>query len=593
MFGFIMRPKENQYFRYVELDSIEIQLKSLPEVAGVYQYYDKQDKIIYIGKAKNLKKRVASYFNKSFENYKTKILVKNINRIEHVVVDSETDALLLENNLIKKYKPKYNIQLKDDKTYPWICLEDKPIPKIYLTRNLNNKEAEYFGPFTSVKHLKILLSLIKEIYPFLNHELNHLLKINSTQSSLLLFEKHKNSIKQLIKGNFKFCITYFKNEMKALSNNMNFEEANVIKNKIKSLEKYQAKSVVISPKIKHADVFSIISDEYYGYINYLQISYGAIVRSHTLEIKKKLGESNDALLQLGIIEIRHLFSSNAKIIFLSDRVSLGEELKVFVPQQGDKKKLVDLSLRNAKYFRMERFNQMKILDPDRHVKRIMSQMKKDLRLPSEPFHIECFDNSNIQGYNPVAACIVFRNGKPSKKEYRHYNIKTVKGPDDFASMEEVIFRRYKRLLEEDSPIPQLIVIDGGKGQLSSALKSLDILGLRGKISILGIAKRLEEIYFPNDTIPLYLDKKSETLRILQRARDEAHRFGITFHKKKRSKKSLNSLLDSVPGIGPATRDKLLSNLKSFKRIKAASENEIKLILGDDKGKKIFEELKNY
>jgi excinuclease ABC subunit C len=574
----------------VKLDAIEIQIKSLPEVPGVYQYYDKQEKIIYIGKAKNLKKRVSSYFNRVLDNHKTKLLVKNINRIEHVVVDSEMDALLLENNLIKKYKPRYNILLKDDKTYPWICLEKQPKPKIFFTRNITDKSREYFGPFTSVKHLKILIQLIKETYPFLNQELNHLLKINNKESSIFLFDKHEVSIKQLINGNLNFCINHFKKEMKVLSNKLKFEEAQVLKEKINALVGYQAKSTIVNPKISNVDVFSIISDESHGYINYLQVSFGAIVRSHTIEIKKKLDEKNESLLQLGIIEIRQLFSSISKTLFLSHKVSLGEELKVFVPQQGDKKKLVDLSIRNAKYFRIDRYKQMKITDPDRHTNRIMSQMKVDLRLPKEPIHIECFDNSNIQGSNPVAACIVFKNGKPSKKEYRHYNIKTVNGPDDFASMEEVVFRRYKRLLEEDASLPQLIVIDGGKGQLSSAVKSLDILGLRGKISILGIAKRLEEIYFPNDSIPLYLDKKSESLKILQRARDEAHRFGIIFHRQKRSKSSLTSKLDIIPGIGPSTREKLLSSLKSFKRIKSASKREVINILGKEKGARIYEAL---
>jgi excinuclease ABC subunit C len=574
----------------VKLDAIEIQIKSLPEVPGVYQYYDKQEKIIYIGKAKNLKKRVSSYFNRVLDNHKTKLLVKNINRIEHVVVDSEMDALLLENNLIKKYKPRYNILLKDDKTYPWICLEKQPKPKIFFTRNITDKSREYFGPFTSVKHLKILIQLIKETYPFLNQELNHLLKINNKESSIFLFDKHEVSIKQLINGNLNFCINHFKKEMKVLSNKLKFEEAQVLKEKINALVGYQAKSTIVNPKISNVDVFSIISDESHGYINYLQVSFGAIVRSHTIEIKKKLDEKNESILQLGIIEIRQLFSSISKTLFLSHKVSLGEELKVFVPQQGDKKKLVDLSIRNAKYFRIDRYKQMKITDPDRHTNRIMSQMKVDLRLPKEPIHIECFDNSNIQGSNPVAACIVFKNGKPSKKEYRHYNIKTVNGPDDFASMEEVVFRRYKRLLEEDASLPQLIVIDGGKGQLSSAVKSLDILGLRGKISILGIAKRLEEIYFPNDSIPLYLDKKSESLKILQRARDEAHRFGIIFHRQKRSKSSLTSKLDIIPGIGPATREKLLSSLKSFKRIKSASKREVINILGKEKGARIYEAL---
>ena len=577
----------------MKLDSIEIQLKTLPQVAGVYQFFDSKENIIYVGKAKNLKKRVASYFNKNLENHKTKVLVKKIKRVENIVVESEMDALLLENNLIKKYKPRYNILLKDDKTYPWICLEKTPKPNIYITRNLKNKNGEYFGPFTSVKNLKILLRLIKEIHPFLNHELNHLLKINSEESSTLLFKKHENSIKELIKGNFNFCITHFKKEMKIMSENLKYEEAQLVKEKILSLKKFQAKSTIVNPKITNVDVFSIVSDENYGYVNFLQVSYGAIVRSYTLEIRKKLQESNSTLLQLGIIEIRQKFSCNAKTILLSEKVSLTKELNLIVPKQGDKKSLVDLSLRNAKYFRIERFKQIKILDPDSHTKRIMNQMKIDLRLPEEPFHIECFDNSNIQGSNPVAACVVFKKGKPSKKEYRHYNIKTVEGPDDFASMEEVILRRYKRLLNEKAPLPQLIVIDGGKGQLSSALKSLDFLGLRGKISILGIAKRLEEIYFPGDKIPLYLDKKSETLKILQRARDEAHRFGIAFHRKKRSKNSIQSKLDQIPGIGEASRLKLLRDLKTFTRIKSASENEIIDILGNKKGKKIFETLKKY
>ena len=577
----------------MKLDAVEIQIKGLPEVPGVYQFYDKGDKIIYIGKSKNIKKRVSSYFNKTPDNQKTRVLVKNIDRIEHVVVDTEMDALLLENNLIKKYKPRYNILLKDDKTYPWICLEKQPKPKIFFTRNITDKSREYFGPFTSVKHLKILIQLIKEIYPFLNQELNHLLKINNKESSIFLFEKNEMSIKQLINGNLSFCINHFKKEMKLLSSELKFEEAQVLKEKINALVSYQAKSTIVNPKISNVDVFSIISDESHGYINYLQVSFGAIVRSHTIEIKKKLDEENETLLQLGIIDIRKLFSSISKTLFLSHKVSLGEELKVFVPQQGDKKKLVDLSLRNAKYFRIDRYKQMKITDPDRHSRRIMSQMKVDLRLPKEPTHIECFDNSNIQGSNPVAACVVFKNGKPSKKEYRHFNIKTVTGPDDFASMEEVVLRRYKRLLDENAPLPQLIVIDGGKGQLSSAVKSLDALGLRGKISILGIAKRLEEIYFPNDSIPLYLDKKSESLKILQRARDEAHRFGITFHRQKRSNISLTSKLDRIQGIGPSTRDKLLSALKSFKGIKAASKKEVIDILGKHKGEQIFNALRKH
>ena len=372
---------------------------------------------------------------------------------------------------------------------------------------------------------------------------------------------------------------------------MEFEKAQQIKEKIEVLENYQAKSTVVNPKIDKADVFSVVSDESYGYINYIQVSHGAIIRSHTIEIKKKLDESDATLLRLAIIEIRQLFHSTSKELFLSLPLNLGEKVNVSVPIQGDKKKLVDLSLRNAKFFRLERFKQIKIVDPDRHTNRLMDQMKVDLRLSSPPYHIECFDNSNIQGSDPVAACVVFKNGKPSKKEYRHYGIKTVVGPDDFASMEEVVFRRYKRLLEEDQPLPQLIVVDGGKGQLSSALKSLDVLGLRGKIAIVGIAKRLEEIYFPNDPVPLYLDKKSESLKIIQQARNEAHRFGISLHRKKRSKGTLNSKLDSIPGVGASTSKKLLLKFKSLKRIQNASENEIVGLLGASRGKKIFSALK--
>ena len=591
-------------------DAIEIQLKSLPEVPGVYQYFDKQDKIIYIGKAKNVKKRVTSYFNKTVENHKTRVLVKNISRIEHVVVDSEMDALLLENNLIKKYKPRYNILLKDDKTYPWICIKNEPFPRVFFTRKVFKDGSEYFGPFTSLKTVRSLFDLVKGLYPLrsCNYDLSEE-KISAQKYKVCLeyhignclapcvaaidtasYGKNIDSIRQILKGNFKEALNAFEHQMKYYAQKMEFEKAQWIKEKIEDLKNFQAKSTVVNPKISHVDVFSIFSDESYGYINYLQVSYGAIVRSHTLEIKKKLDESDATLLQLGIIEIRQLFSSTSKTVFLNEKVSLGDELKVFVPQQGDKKKLVDLSLRNAKYFRMERFKQMKIVDPDRHSKRIMSQMKADLRLPQEPVHIECFDNSNIQGSNPVAACVVFKNGKPSKKEYRHYNIKTVTGPDDFASMEEVVFRRYKRLLEEDEPLPQLIVIDGGKGQLSSAVKSLDVLGLRGKISILGIAKRLEEIYFPNDSIPLYLDKKSETLKILQRARDEAHRFGITFHRNKRSKGALKSGLDTIPGVGPKTKETLLRKFKSFKRIKEASKEDLMHVLGENKGTQLYKQL---
>ena len=600
-------PKENQYFRNVKSDLFVIQLKSLPQVAGVYQYFDKSDRVIYVGKAKNLKKRVSYYFNKVHDNRKTAVLVKNIIRIEHIVVETEMDALLLENNLIKKYQPRYNVLLKDDKTYPWICIKKEPFPRIFYTRRVIKDGSEYFGPYTNMKTVMTLLGLVRTLYPLrsckfdlsdekvnaekykvcLEYHMGNCLAPCTKQIEAEVYDNNIKAIREIIKGNFKESIQGFKKQMDSFAAEMEFEKAQTIKEKIESLKNYQAKSTIVNSKINNVDVFSIVSDESYGYVNFIQVSHGAIIRSHTLEIKKKLDETDATLLQLGVIEIRQLFFSSAKEIFLSEAVALGDDLKVTVPLMGDKRKLVDLSIRNAKFFRMERFKQMKIVDPERHTSRIMSQMKTDLRLPKEPYHIECFDNSNIQGSNPVAACVVFKNGKPNKKDYRHYNIKTVEGPDDFASMEEVVYRRYKRLLEEEASLPQLIVIDGGKGQLSSAVKSLDLLGLRGKISIVGIAKRLEEIYFPEDSIPLYLDKRSESLKVLQRARDEAHRFGVTFHRQKRSKGSLNSKLDQITGIGPATRDKLLIHFKSLKRIREASKDELEKILGKQNGSKIY------
>ena len=588
--------------------SLELQLKTLPNSPGVYQYFDKEDVIIYVGKAKNLKKRVASYFTKTHENGKTRILVKKIVRIKHIVVNTETDALLLENNLIKKYKPRYNVLLKDDKSYPWLCIKKERFPRIFMTRRVIKDGSEYFGPYTSVKTVRVLLDLIKELYQLrtCNHDLSpknisegkykvcleyHLKNCRGGCEALETERQYNESIKEIrniIKGNFKESLEKFNEMMMKFASNMEFEEAQKIKEKLELLSNYQAKSTIINPSINNVDVFSIISDETHGYANFLKISNGSIIQSHTTEIKKKLDESDKELLELFIVEIRQRFDSQSPEIYVPFKVDLGDNLKVTIPKLGDKKRIVELSERNAKYYRMEQFKQIKIVDPDRHVKRIMSQMKKDLRLKEEPKHIECFDNSNIQGTNPVAACVVFRDGKPSKKEYRHYNIKTVVGPDDFASMEEVVFRRYKRLLEEDASLPQLIIIDGGKGQLSSALKSLDILGLRGKIAIIGIAKRLEEIYYPDDPIPLYLDKKSETLKITQYLRNEAHRFGITFHRNKRSKSAIQSELEQIPDVGKQTITTLLRKFKSAKRVKEASFEEIKEAIGNARAMKVHQ-----
>lgn len=588
--------------------SIEVQLSTLPNNPGVYQFYDSDEKILYVGKAKNLKKRVTSYFTKKHEYGKTRVMVKKIRRIKHIVVSTESDALLLENNLIKKYRPRYNVLLKDDKSYPWICIKNERFPRIFPTRKLIKDGSEYYGPYTSMKTVRTLLDLVKSVYPLrtCNYDLSQE-KIDSGKYKVCLeyhlgnckgpceglqsveeYHSQIEDIRQIIKGNFKSSLNYFRTQMKSLAADMQFEAAQRIKDKIEVLENYQVKSTIVNPKINNVDVFSIISDESHAYVNFLQLSHGSIIRSHTLEIKKKLDETDSDLLQLAIIEIQQRFDSKSEELYLPFQVTVEPRLKVTVPKLGDKKRIVNLSERNAKFFRQERFKQIKIIDPDRHTNRIMAQMQKDIRLSEEPRHIECFDNSNMQGSNPVAACVVFKNGKPSKKEYRHFNIKTVTGPDDFASMEEVVFRRYKRLLTEKQPLPQLIVIDGGKGQLSSALKSLDMLGLRGKIAIIGIAKRLEEIYFPEDPIPLYLDKKSESLKIIQQLRNEAHRFGITFHRNKRSKAAINSELESIEGVGEKTAQELLKSFKSVKRIKDASIENLAKTVGMVKAKKIYE-----
>ena len=588
--------------------SLEIQLKTIPDSPGVYQYYDKEEKILYVGKAKNLKKRVASYFTKNHENAKTRILVKKIVSIKHIVVDTETDALLLENNLIKKYQPRYNIMLKDDKTYPWICIKKERFPRIFMTRRVIKDGSEYYGPYTNIRTVKVLLDLIRELYPLrtCKYDLSeekiavkkykvcleyHLGNCNGPCEDFQIEQEYLETIKairNIVKGNFKESLKKFQNIMQLFSEKMEFEEAQKIKEKLDLLSNYQSKSTIVNPSINNVDVFSIISDENYGYVNFFKIANGAIIQSHTTEIKKKLDESDKKILELAIVEIRQRFNSISKEVYVPFEIDLGNTVKVTVPKLGDKKRIIELSERNAKYYRQEQFKQIKIADPDRHVKRIMTQMQKDLRLSEEPRHIECFDNSNIQGTHPVAACVVFKDGKPTKKEYRHYNIKTVEGPDDYASMEEVVFRRYKRLLSEGQMLPQLIVIDGGKGQLSSALKSLDILGLRGKIAIIGIAKRLEELFYPDDPIPLYLDKKSETLKIIQFLRNEAHRFGITLHRNKRSKSAIQSELEQIPNIGKQTITSLLLKFKSAKRVKTATFEELKKLLGDSRAKKIHQ-----
>ena len=588
--------------------SLREQIKDIPKKPGVYQFFDKTGVIIYVGKAKNLKNRVSSYFNKGQDSGKTILLVKRIVDIKYIVVDTELDALLLENNLIKKYQPKYNIQLKDDKTYPFICLKNERFPRVFSTRNIIRDGSEYFGPYASVKMMNTLLELVRQLYPlrncnFLLSEKNivqkkykvcleyHVKNCLGPCEGLQTEEDYNQSIediKSILKGNIQTVLAHLKKKMNAFSGGMQFEKAEMIKTKIEILGKFQSKSAVVNPKIHNVDVFSFLDDADSGIINYMKIINGSIIQGHTIELRRKLDESATDLFQMAIAELRNRFESqsNEMICSMDPKIKM-DDITVTVPKKGDKKTLIDLSFRNAKYYVLEKRKQLERTDPERHKTRILERLQKDLRLTELPVHIECFDNSNIQGTYPVAACVVFRDAKPSKKEYRHFNIKTVEGPDDFASMEEVVYRRYKRLMEENNALPQLIVIDGGKGQLSSAVKSLEKLGLRGKIAIVGIAKKLEEIYFPDDSLPLYIDKTSESLKVIQHLRNEAHRFGITHHRGKRQKGLIKSELTSIDGVGYQTSQQLLRKFKSVKKVGAASLKELEDVIGKAKAKVVF------
>ena len=580
----------------------------MPSEPGVYQFFNKDDKIIYIGKAKNLKKRVSSYFQKNVGSRKTKNLVKNIHNIKHIVVSSESDALLLENSLIKKYQPKYNILLRDDKTYPWIVIKKESFPRVLTTRRVEKDGSEYFGPFTNYKTVRTIMDIFSNLYSLrtCHYDLRQKNIIENKYKVCLEFhignclggcegyqkEEDYNlyisNIRDFLKGNLSSSINYFKNEMKTASGSLHFEKAQKAKEKIELLENYQAKSTVVSSKLNNIDVFSIISDSSHAYVNHLQVAFGRIVRFHNVEIKKKLEETDKKLLLMTLVNLRDKFSSKNSTVISNIEFDKVLGLKFIYPKAGDNKKLLDLSVRNATQFKIEKLKQVQIVDPERHTNRILNQMKIDLRLNKIPTHIECFDNSNIQGSNPVASCIVFKNSKPSKKDYRHFNIKTVEGPDDYASMEEVVYRRYKRMLDEKSILPSLIIIDGGKGQLSSSIKALKKLNLENTIAILGIAKRLEEIFYPNDPIPLYLNKKSETLKVIQQMRNEAHRFAITFHRNKRSKQALISSFDRIPGIGEKTKTALLKRFKSLKKIKETSLDLLISEVGESKAKKLKE-----
>ena len=591
--------------------STKIILKTIPEDPGVYQFLSSDKSIIYVGKAKNLKKRVSSYFQKNIKSRKTLNLIKNTKYVEHVVVHSESDALLLENSLIKKNQPKYNILLRDDKTYPWICIKNEPFPRVFVTRKLVKDGSQYFGPFTSFKTINTIMGIIKQLYSLRNcnynlssknieqkkfkvcleYHLGNCLGGCEGKESLEDYEKNILAIKQILKGNVNESKRNFKKEMIKFSNNQEYEKAQKIKEKIQLLENYQSKSTVVSSKLNNIDVFSIISDSESAFVNFLQVAHGKIIRFHNQEVKKKLNEDDEKILSLMILSIREKYNSTSKNIISHINLENQINLKFIIPRSGDNKKLLDLSIKNAKAFRFERNKQTQLVDPERHINRIMEQMRLDLKMKEEPRHIECFDISNIQGTNNVASCVVFINGKPSKKLYRKFNIKTIDGQNDFGSMQEVVFRRYKRLLDEKQDLPNLIVIDGGKGQLSSAVKSLKELDLDNKISVLGIAKRLEELYFPNDSIPLYLNKKSETLKVIQQLRNEAHRFGVSFHRDKRSKSSLSSGLDNIHGIGENTKNKLLKKFKSISKLKKADEKEIIDLIGKSKAEKVMNYLK--
>lgn len=564
---------------------------------------------MYVGKAKNLKNRVLSYFNKSQIGYKTRMMVSKIVRLETTVVNSEYDALLLENNLIKEYQPFYNILLKDDKSYPWICIKKEPFPRIFLTRNVIKDGSEYYGPYAKVKQAKTLIEVIKNIYKLRTCSLNlspekikegkykvcleyHIKNCAGPCEGLETEEEYAqklNAIRGIIKGEFKAAREYLEAEMYNYAAKLEFENAQQSKEKLQILENYQTHTTIVSSNINDVDVFGIISDEAAAYVNYFKIKNGSIIQSYTTEIKKMLDETDEEILEEALIEIRNKFNSTSTEIFLPFHLNIEiPHVKLIVPKLGDKKRIVELSEKNAMEYRVEKLKQVQIVDPERHTNRIMAEMKKLLRLPEEPRHIEGFDNSNIQGTNPVSACVVFKDGKPSKADYRIFHVKTVEGPNDFATMEEVIYRRYSRLLDEGEPLPQLILIDGGKGQLSSAVKSLKLLGLYGKISIIGIAKRLEEIFFPEDPVPLYLDKKSETLKVLQRVRDESHRFGVKHHRTRRKNSTIKSELEEIPGVGEKTIQQLLSKLKSVKRIKEASLETLEEILGKSKAKAVWE-----
>jgi excinuclease ABC subunit C len=598
------------------MSSLSLQYKTiislLPDKPGIYQFVDSAGNILYVGKAKNLKKRVTSYFSKN-QSGKTNALIKRSADIRHVVVENEADALLLENNLIKKHQPRYNILLKDDKTFPWICIKNEPYPRVFSTRNTIRDGSSYFGPYTSALMVRTLLNLIRQLYKLRTCPLNltqqniaagkfkvcleyHIGNCKGPCVGLQTEEDYRDSILQIrdiLRGNISSVIDHLKELMQKYAAGMRFEQAQLIKEKIDILSRFRSKSAVVSNVIKNVDVFGYTMDGEIAYVNYLKVVEGAVIQAFTLELKARLEEEKESILDIAITEIRQKLCSDSREIivpFMPD--ILIDKVKYTVPQAGEKLKLLELADRNAIYYKLEQKKKRMEHSPQARTGKNLERLKNDLHMPDMPVHIECFDNSNIMGTNPVAACVVFRNARPSKNEYRHFNIKTVSGPNDFSSMEEIVYRRYKRMLEEGSDLPQLIIVDGGKGQLSSAMKSIEKLGLREKITIIGIAKKLEEIYFPGDNVPIYLDKNSISLKIIQQLRNEAHRFGINFHRDKRSSDMLKSEFDQIKGIGPKTKEILFKNFSSVEDVKKSSPEELEKLLGRSKATVLTEYFKN-
>lgn len=589
-------------------DELKKTISSLPEEPGIYQYFDKSEQIIYVGKAKNIKKRVSSYFNKTQENYKTRVLVKSIVSIKYIVVSSELDALLLENNLIKTYQPKYNIQLKDDKTFPWIVVTNESFPRVFSTRQKELVNGKFYGPYPNVKAMNTLLGLIREMYPLRTCSLDLSAKKLAENKYKTCLEFHIgkclgpcierqteeeydtmiDEIELLLKGKTYSLIQALRKKMIQFSESYQFEDAHKLKLTIEQIEKYRSKSMIVSSKLNDVDVFCYLENENQFIINYLVIQEGSIIHGYTAEVQKKLNENETDLIHFVLPELREKFQSKSKEVIVEKQIdSPFTDFYLFVPQKGEKKELIELSKRNIFYFKKEREKRALIQNPQLTKDRILERIRSDFKLTKLPIHMECFDNSNFQGTNAVSACVVFKNGKPSKKDYRHFNIKTVEGPDDFASMREVVYRRYKRLLDEGQSLPQLVIIDGGKGQLSAAMESIEKLGLRSEMAIVGIAKKLEEIFFPGDQYPIYLDKRSESLKTIQFMRNEAHRFGITHHRDKRSKNAINSELDQISGIGGKTKQLLLSEFKSISNIKKLNLQELTKKIGRSKATILF------